>query len=247
MECPTCGKIFPTEAGGRQHHTKVHGRPLPNRVCAHCGESFYDPTSKRTYCDDCYSEEGELNGNFSDAKESTECEYCGTTFQYYPSSNEGVYCTDCVKGADGLLPGEPSRDSLIATSCLNCGTSLERYPSEVSEDAYGSFCDLDCYGDWLADNVVGDSHHQWEGGTLAYGDGWWQIRRAALERDEYQCQRCGATPDALGQNPDVHHRRPVREFDDPRAAHTLDNVVTLCRSCHRLVEEGSVTIGDSDQ
>nr|WP_240943039.1 HNH endonuclease [Haloferax alexandrinus] len=42
----------------------------------------------------------------------------------------------------------------------------------------------------------------------------------------------------MGQNPDVHHLNRVRDFDDPSNAHTLSNVVSLCRSCHRLVESG---------
>jgi len=32
-ECPNCGKMLDTESGMRQHHTNVHGKPLPNRTC----------------------------------------------------------------------------------------------------------------------------------------------------------------------------------------------------------------------
>ncbi|MFU8870248.1 HNH endonuclease, partial [Natronococcus sp.] len=45
----------------------------------------------------------------------------------------------------------------------------------------------------------------------------------------------------LDRNPDVHHVRPVRSFENAEDAHTLDNVVTLCRSCHRRVEAGSIS------
>ena len=63
MDCPTCGKSLNTERGMRQHHTKVHGDPLPNRTCEACGEEFYDPEARRTYCEDCYTEAGTQNGN----------------------------------------------------------------------------------------------------------------------------------------------------------------------------------------
>ena len=44
----------------------------------------------------------------------------------------------------------------------------------------------------------------------------------------------------MGREPDVHHITPVRDFEDPQDAHRLDNVVCLCRSCHRLAEIGEV-------
>jgi len=51
MDCPTCGKSLNTEQGMRQQHTKVHGEQFPNRTCGNCGEEFYDPRSRRTYCE----------------------------------------------------------------------------------------------------------------------------------------------------------------------------------------------------
>lgn len=242
MECPTCGKGLSTERGMRQHHTKVHDDPLPNRTCADCGTEFYDSKSERTYCDDCYSRSGEKNGNYTGAKETTECEQCGDSFEYYPSNKDGVYCPACVTEADGLLPGERASVSDVEVECEYCGATLERHPSRVKSSSYGEFCDLECYGDWLSENVVGESHHQWEGGTIPYGSSWWRIRRAALVRDDYECQNCGAGVDELGRKPDVHHIERVRSFSDPEDAHQLDNVVCLCRSCHRQVEEGDTTL-----
>ncbi|RDZ65412.1 HNH endonuclease [Haloferax sp. Atlit-12N] len=239
MECPSCGKQLATEQGMRQHHTKVHNTPLPNRVCKRCHQEFYDPKSQRVYCEECYSEQGNQNGNWRGGKETETCSVCDATFSYYPSNKQGVYCSECVKEAEGLLPENPAeRIELIRTACSFCEAQLERLPSSINGNEYGSFCDLDCYGKWLSNNIVGSNHHQWEGGTLFYGESWWPVRRKALERDNYTCQRCGADSEELGQNPDVHHLNRVRDFDDPSNAHTLSNVVSLCRSCHRLVESG---------
>ncbi len=213
MDCPTCGKRLSSERGMGQHHTKVHDDPLPNRTCADCGTDFYDAKSRRTYCDDCYSQSGEKNGNYSGAKETTECERCGESFEYDPSDKDGVYCSDCVQAADGLLPG--GRDALddVEVPGEHCGETLERHPSRVDSASYGEFCDLECYGRWLSENVVGSSHHQWEGGEFPYGASWWRVRRAAWARDNQECQRCGAGTEELGRRPDVHHIEPVRQFE----------------------------------
>lgn len=246
MECPTCGKSLSTERGVKQHHTIVHDDPLPNRTCADCGVEFYDPKPQRTYCEDCYSQAGEKNGNYRDATETTECRRCGRAFEDYPSDKDGVYCPECVEAADGLLPTAESSTPTVEVRCEYCDSTLERHPSRVESGSYGEFCDLDCYGQWLSENVVGESHHQWQGGTFPYGSSWWSVRRAALERDDHECQRCGAGTVELGRKPDVHHVVPVRSFDDPADAHRLDNVVCLCRSCHRLVEDGDASLPSAE-
>ncbi|WP_321111798.1 HNH endonuclease [Halorussus salinisoli] len=68
------------------------------------------------------------------------------------------------------------------------------------------------------------------------------MRREALERDEHTCQNCGRTRVDTGRNPDVHHIERVRDFDKPEEAHTLKNVITLRRRCHRNVEAGNVSV-----
>jgi hypothetical protein len=95
-ECPTCGKQLNTQEGMRQHHTKVHGDPLPNRTCKGCGTEFYDEKARLAFCDDCNPEAGEHNGNWKDARETTTCERCEAAFEFYPSDKEGVYCPTCV-------------------------------------------------------------------------------------------------------------------------------------------------------
>lgn len=72
------------------------------------------------------------------------------------------------------------------------------------------------------------------------------MRNRALDCDDRTCVRCGTTSDELGRNPDVHHVVSVRAFvESPvlteRDAHTLDNVASLCPSCHRRAEFGGVS------
>lgn len=240
MDCPTCGKSLETEQGVRIHHTKVHGTTLPNRVCKGCNADFYDPDSKRSYCEECNPNAGSNNGNWKGAKEESECEICGQLFEYYPSNKKGVFCPSCVDESTVFLGDQfVKKAEHIDKECEYCGTMMEVLQSEIS-NGRGKFCSQTCLSGWMSENRVGENHHQWEGGEIEYGQNWWRIRRKALQRDEYTCQQCGATKPELGRNPDVHHIKRVRDFEKPQSAHTLDNVISLCRSCHRNVEEGNV-------
>lgn len=68
-----------------------------------------------------------------------------------------------------------------------------------------------------------------------YPDDWDQRRERVLERDGYECQRCGASDSGL----QVHHRTPISEG----GGHELGNLETVCRSCH--AEEHPVKVAIS--
>ena len=80
---------------------------------------------------------------------------------------------------------------------------------------------------------------------LDYGPNWAAQRDAARARDAYRCQRCGR-PESPERQHHVHHITPFREFgyrpDVPGAealyipANRLENLITLCPTCHRIVE-----------
>lgn len=242
MACPTCGREFATEQGMRQHHTKVHGEPLPNRTCSGCGTQFYDPKARLEYCEDCDPNAGKHNGNWQGKQESSTCRECGEEFRYYPSNKDGVYCSSCVDESDGILWENPAKEvERVSANCRQCGTEQQVLPSELERRKYGVFCDMECYGGWLSQNVVGENHHQWTEGESTYSHGWSKIQRAALVRDDHECQVCGKKKEEIGRNPDVHHIEPVREFDHPGDAHTSDNVICLCRSCHTDVEGDDIS------
>jgi hypothetical protein len=236
MECPTCGKSFSTERGMRQHHTKVHDDSLPNRECNGCGSEFYDPKARKSYCDDCNPNAGQHNGNWKDAKETTECERCGEEFDYYPSDRDGVYCPDCVEEADEFL-GTHYADvhdiEPVSRTCEFCAEDFQILPCFLRLGGW-RLCSDDCQTKWMSE--------QWGDDEAVYNSKWRPVRRAALDRDERTCQHCGKHKSEIGQEPDVHHITPVREFDDPQDAHKLSNVVSLCPSCHGLAEHGSIPI-----
>jgi DEAD/DEAH box helicase domain-containing protein len=74
------------------------------------------------------------------------------------------------------------------------------------------------------------------------GPNWEQQRNLVLERDGHRCRHCGA-PERPDRTHDVHHVQPFRTFgyvrgqnDHHLEANRLENLVTLCRSCHQRVE-----------
>jgi 5-methylcytosine-specific restriction endonuclease McrA len=52
---------------------------------------------------------------------------------------------------------------------------------------------------------------------------WWSLRKLALQRADYQCERCRAT---FGLN--VHHRTYQRI-----GAEYVNDLMVLCETCHR--------------
>jgi len=69
-----------------------------------------------------------------------------------------------------------------------------------------------------------------------YGSRWGKVRQKVLERDDHECRICGDDKSDIGRSPDVHHIKPLREFDNIAKANELDNLVTLCRRHHMMVE-----------
>jgi|APHM01.1.fsa_nt_gi HNH endonuclease. len=64
-----------------------------------------------------------------------------------------------------------------------------------------------------------------------YGPSWPEKREQALKRDGHKCRICGDE-----DSPNVHHIKRRRLFEDPDDANTLDNMITLCNSCHGKCE-----------
>lgn len=74
----------------------------------------------------------------------------------------------------------------------------------------------------------------WRNDPNKYGANWKTQKEAARERDDYTCQVCGTVED--GRAHDVHHKLPFRTFASFEVANRLDNLTTLCKTCHRRAE-----------
>ena len=107
---------------------------------------------------------------------------------------------------------------------------------------------LETSGYWLIFSLA-LAERLWEAGILLrpndYGPNWQQQRQTVLERDNFRCRTCGAAGSTLLH---VHHIRPFREYgympgenENYRLANKVDNLITLCPSCHRRAEAGQQT------
>ncbi|MFC2063910.1 Zn-binding domain-containing protein, partial [Chloroflexota bacterium] len=98
--------------------------------------------------------------------------------------------------------------------------------------------ELQTTGYWLTlDKQVIESLREagvWKNDPNDYGEDWPRLREVVRERDGFICQVCG-----LGEGErqhEVHHKVPFRQFKSRMEANRMDNLTTLCRSCHKQVE-----------
>lgn len=98
--------------------------------------------------------------------------------------------------------------------------------------------ELNTFAYWLSldEATVDDLRERglWTNDPNEYGPEWSAIRDLVRARDQYICQVCGAPEN--GRLHDVHHKIPFRTFASYKEANQLDNLITLCRNCHRRAE-----------
>lgn len=233
--CPDCGKAFHGRRGLISHHAQKHDGRLAgyDRVCGVCGESFTTSKKSMKYCSpECGSEAQKK-------RVTVTCEWCDTEFDTIPSKvDDKRFCSlDCkTDWFSDWFTGENHpqyKDNTVSRECTTCETTfeIEEYVLE-SRNHDRAFCSRECAYEWKSEYWVGENNPLYKGGDNYYGENWHRQRRRALRRDQHRCQDCRATAAELPREPSVHHITPIRDFDAPEAANTLDNLITLCEPCH---------------
>jgi len=99
--------------------------------------------------------------------------------------------------------------------------------------------ELQTTGYWLSLSEETLSHLRdtgnWTNDRNNYGPDWIRVRDRVRARDKYQCQVCGTAE--TDRQHDVHHKIPFRTFTSIEEANRPENLSTLCRTCHRKVEQ----------
>jgi 5-methylcytosine-specific restriction endonuclease McrA len=227
--------------------------------CTECGKDIHIPPSQieeidgyeqKNYfcnkeCESCFKSRewiGEDHPTWDGGKEKTNCEECEKEYKVKKSNLEkSRFCS--IKCFNSY-----QTDDKKEYYCVNCGNLIlmKEYNRAQSEEVT---CSDDCFKEYLSELRKGKKNPQWNGGRFYYyGPNWREKRTEALKRDSKECQECGMSQDEHYQNYNqdlhIHHKVPRREIIDENnptvgqfeVANSLDNLVTLCKSCHRKLE-----------
>jgi DEAD/DEAH box helicase domain-containing protein len=167
---------------------------------------------------------------------------------YYTDASEAVDLEVVeIYDADELASARRAHGWAQITSQATSFRKVKRYTHETL--GYGEIdvparqFETTAYWTWIGPQTV--ERLEAEGVLIPpndYGPGWKIARRAALTRDGHTCRQCGAA-EREGRSHDVHHIRPFREFGyvpsenhNDWEANQLENLITLCSTCHARAE-----------
>ena len=185
------------------------------KVCIVCGKEL--GKSRQKYCSYECSTESQRK-----ALPTHRCKFCNEIFLSRDPRQK--YCSqECAKKAQQV----PKR------ACQNCGKMFKPSKPHIQ------FCGRECSRIGQK-RFFGQDNHFWIDGSNSqtyYGSNWRTQRERALKRDKFTCQRCGVTRKQLNRDLDIHHKIRFKEFDGNwKAANRLNNLISLCPSCHRQIE-----------
>ena len=222
--------------------------------CAHCGADilrypYQIKARDRHFCNNnCFAEYLKtLTGPAAPCYKAVTvpCRTCGKDIQQPPhhiKTHKNHFCSrECHHAFKASIS--------ITVRCHTCGKEFSRQPSHARKVKH-HFCGFECEAEWLKRVATGVNNPNWKGGAAKYyGPTWNKQMRAARKRDGYCCQACGISQKKHGRSLDVHHIVPFKTFnyipgenESHLQANALDNLISLCRSCHTKMELGNLYI-----
>jgi len=179
------------------------------------------------------------------------CDSCGSDVErtgYQLEQYDNHFCDNDCKNEwlKDYSKGETNPNyngGKIEVECEWCGEVSEKYERNV-ESAEHHFCSNACNATYYASVEgngfnPGEDNPEWKNGATEnpryYGPNWQEQRQKAIDRDGGVCVKCGD-----GDQLVVHHINGRSEFDTTEPgwweeANVLENLATLCRSCHRTL------------
>lgn len=226
--------------------------------CTECGDDIHIPPSqveevdgyeqKNHFCGkECESSfksrewVGENHPSWDGGKEQVYCKECGDRYFVIPSKKDKTkFCSEKCRRKDW-------RKEKQKYECASCGDTVKKMAHNVKGEK--TTCSSECHAKYMSSIRKGENNPAWKGGRFEYyGPNWPEQREKKLERDGYKCQECKMTQEEHYQNYNedlhVHHKVPRRQIIDEEEptieqfelANSLDNLLTVCKSCHRKLE-----------
>ena len=257
-KCKNCGNNFESErwrhyifCGQKCYHEYRKKYPIKRNtvkiICKQCKKEFenYKSNHRKFCCKKCSDKyQKGKPGNRKRNGIYKKCLNCGKEF-YLPKwrmkrNISPKYCSR--KCAD------KKRNGMMITSevrnCKICGKEFKVMQSML-KNGRGKYCSMKCYHldqervkflkghiPWnkgLKGYQALEKHPNWLGGKsfepygIEFNN---RLKEKIRKRDNYTCQECGYTQEQLRYKLCVHH------IDYNKQNNNLDNLITLCRSCH---------------
>lgn len=200
------------------------------RICQQCGETFTSNhvTRVRKYCSkQCVS-------NATRDRTKRICPICGKVFHRSLSSKAKTCSADCgYKLLSRNNTGEKHwnwQGKRRTYHCEICGKEIVSILHPRT--GWKRFCSRKCKGIAHAPLVEREKSGRWEGGKSfePYPTGFNpSIKREIRKRDNYTCQLCEIPESKLAEHLSIHH------VDYNKDNLSLDNLISLCRSCNSKV------------
>ena len=175
------------------------------------------------------------------------CADCGATSRHSKRVLDTIAtprCKPCLKiERVRRSNARKNPDNTVKVNCCACGDEIERSrlrSLRVENHTCGS-----CWAEQrraaarakeLTPTRIPRPPHALTLVTTSYAGRWKAQSDAARKRDSHTCQHCGITRQEYGRTLDVHHIRRFHDFASAAEANVLSNLITLCRSCHRLAD-----------
>ena len=233
-QCPECDYTSETWHGIKVHYGCSHDGTLkPELECEWCGETFHvQPfaVDNRSCCSDaCYAAQ-RAGTERPPAERLRELHHEQELHVLEIADRLGVVHSTVQNWMDEL--GVERRSQSEAERLKNKQrTEAER--RKQAKAAHNAVREAVEAGEW---------HLQTENPERnGYGKGWTEEKRETVrELYDRECQACGLTgaesKERFGSRLDVHHVIPWSYFDDPEKRNAVENLIPMCRSCHRKWE-----------
>lgn len=195
--------------------------------CQYCGKIFIDRHKDNKGSKTC---SWLCRIRLNDKKFS--CANCGKTYRTTVGDNRKFCSSKCAN----IYNQQPDPNKKETKPCKQCGELFESWVYRKTV-----FCSKKCLSKYAG--IQRGKQLLKLDSTRSRGMNWKQQAKLARKRDNYTCQVCGRHGWADKFKVQVHHIIPYRLFNgDYEKANNLDNLVSLCPSCHPKVEAGVVKL-----